>query len=143
MEKLNCWTFKKCGLEPGGSNISKYGVCPAAVEESLDEINSGENASRVCWAIKNTICDSMKLDNYAKKIRKCLEYSFYKLVKMQGKKTFQGIEIILHKNWFLYPFIKIENYDVSSGKHVVFVIHEENRLCGCSFYRYGNIGIAE
>ena len=101
MEKLNCWTFKKCGLEPGGYKISEYGICPAAVEESLDGINSGLNAGRVCWAIKNTLCDSTKHENYAHKIRKCLECSFYKLVKTQEKKKFQGIEIILHKNWFL------------------------------------------
>jgi hypothetical protein len=49
--KLNCWEFKKCGREPGGTNTSHAGTCPAAVEARADGIHSGMNGGRCCWAV--------------------------------------------------------------------------------------------
>ena len=28
----NCWDYKNCGRQPGGSKVETYGLCPAAVE---------------------------------------------------------------------------------------------------------------
>jgi len=55
MKKLNCWEFKKCGREPGGSN-SAGGLCPAAVAHRTDGINNGHNGGRCCWAIPESDC---------------------------------------------------------------------------------------
>ena len=35
--KLNCWEFKKCGREPGGTNASQRETCPACVAENQVE----------------------------------------------------------------------------------------------------------
>jgi hypothetical protein len=49
--KLNCWEFKKCGREPGGTDAAAAGTCPAAVEARADGIHSGMNGGRCCWAV--------------------------------------------------------------------------------------------
>ena len=49
--KLNCWEFKKCGREPGGTNASQRETCPAAVESRADGIHNGLNGGRCCWAV--------------------------------------------------------------------------------------------
>ncbi|MFP4054542.1 MAG: two-CW domain-containing protein, partial [Phycisphaerae bacterium] len=30
---INCWEFLHCGRQPGGSNVSEFGHCPASVAE--------------------------------------------------------------------------------------------------------------
>ncbi|GBE02319.1 hypothetical protein BMS3Bbin06_01931 [bacterium BMS3Bbin06] len=54
MEKLNCWEFKKCGREPGGSRVVELGVCPAPINTSMNDINGGINGGRICWLIAGT-----------------------------------------------------------------------------------------
>jgi hypothetical protein len=49
---MNCWEFKKCGLEPDGDNTEKLGVCRASIESKFDGINHGNNAGRYCWKVK-------------------------------------------------------------------------------------------
>ena len=98
-EKLNCWDFKKCGLEPGGTNSSILGVCTAACAKWLNGINFGKNGGRACWAVKGTMCDMMSQEIYAQKIKKCLACHFYKIVREEEGKEFQWIDIILDKIW--------------------------------------------
>jgi len=47
MAKMNCWEFNKCGREPGGDNVSEYGICPAARDTSLDGIQ-GHSVKEKC-----------------------------------------------------------------------------------------------
>ena len=53
----NCWEFKKCGREPGGSKVSELGECPAATEIRLDGQNHGTKGGRMCWIMK---CEFLK-----------------------------------------------------------------------------------
>ena len=39
----NCWEFKNCGRQPGGSNVNDLGLCPAATDTSSDGLNRGKN----------------------------------------------------------------------------------------------------
>jgi len=53
-EKKNCWEIMDCGREPGGSRASWLGVCPTAMQHSLNGLNSGENGGRICWVQEGT-----------------------------------------------------------------------------------------
>jgi hypothetical protein len=75
--KINCWEFKRCGREPGGKNVEKYGPCPAATEERLDGFRGGKNAGRACWAVAGTMCGGAPTGIYALKVRDCMECDFH------------------------------------------------------------------
>ncbi len=47
MAKLNCWEYKKCGRQPGGSKVAELGVCPAASEIRTNGINDGKNGGEL------------------------------------------------------------------------------------------------
>jgi len=80
-KKINCWEFMKCGREPGGKNVGELGVCRAAINESYDGINDGENAGRVCWAVAGTCCKNEIQGTYAEKRKSCISCPFYKTVQ--------------------------------------------------------------
>ena len=42
MKKKNCWEIMKCGMEQGGKNVAKLGVCPASVSNEYNGINNGK-----------------------------------------------------------------------------------------------------
>lgn len=39
IHRQNCWEFKNCGRHPGGTKVTEFGVCPAAVDTSYDGLN--------------------------------------------------------------------------------------------------------
>jgi len=80
MASQNCWEFKKCGREPGGSNVASLGVCPASVERRVDGINNGKNGGRSCWALTGTLCGGKVQGTFAMKLSNCLQCEFYKSV---------------------------------------------------------------
>lgn len=84
MKKINCWEFKQCGREPGGKRVDELGVCPVAVEASVDGMKSGKNGGRVCWVVKNLLELSME-DNSS--YEKCNECGFFKLVMEEEELT--------------------------------------------------------
>jgi len=86
--KSNCWEFKKCGREPGGSKVSELGVCSAAKETACDGINGGKNAGRYCWRVAGTFCGGKPQGTYAKKLPDCIECDFYKQVQDQHSSAF-------------------------------------------------------
>lgn len=79
--KQNCWEFKKCGREPGGSKVNELGICPASTEKRLDQENDGKNAGRACWVIAGTLCKGEIQGTFANKFKNCNECEFCKLVK--------------------------------------------------------------
>jgi hypothetical protein len=81
VRKLNCWEFKKCGREQGGSHIHELGICPAATSEKLDGLHGGMNGGRACWFVVGTLCNGDVQGTYAKKYRSCIYCDFYKAVK--------------------------------------------------------------
>jgi hypothetical protein len=88
--KQNCWEFKKCGREPGGSNVDELGACPASTETKVDGVHGGKNAGRCCWAVAGTLCCEGKVEQgtSAMKSRNCLECDFYKNVQKEEKSNF-------------------------------------------------------
>jgi len=76
-KKINCWEYKKCGREKGGSRARELGVCPASTETRLDGINGGTNAGRACWVTSDAWCSG---DG----IKRCEQCDFYALVKRES-----------------------------------------------------------
>lgn len=81
--KQNCWEYMQCGRQPGGRNISKSGVCPAAVDISFDGINRGKNAGRFCWAVAGTFCGGTVQGSFAEKRKSCLSCDFFNKVRTE------------------------------------------------------------
>ncbi len=50
-DKLNCWEYMNCGMEPGGIFSKLYGPCPIPLKMRFDGINGGRGAGRICWEI--------------------------------------------------------------------------------------------
>lgn len=91
----NCWEVKKCGREPGGSKVSEFGVCPAAVETKTNGINNGKNGGRVCWALAGTLCGGKVQGTFASKLSNCINCDFYKSVQKEEGKSITSTKEIL------------------------------------------------
>lgn len=79
--KKNCWEHKNCGRESGGKKVGELGVCPASTETSVNGVNGGKNAGRVCWAVSGTFCGGKTQGTFAQKKMSCLTCEFYKDVR--------------------------------------------------------------
>jgi len=91
-KKLNCWEFKKCGREPGGAKVEKYGICSAATEETADGINSGKMGGRICWAVSGTFCKGEVQGIFAAKITSCASCAFFNMVDKEEPGILQETE---------------------------------------------------
>ena len=78
--RLNCWEFKKCGREPGGSRVKELGICPAATTD-LHRFHGGTNAGRACWFVTGTLCTRPFQVPSADRAKACMHCDFYKQVK--------------------------------------------------------------
>jgi CRP-like cAMP-binding protein len=74
----------KCGREPGGGRLAELGVCPAAIDESFDGINSGRCGGRFCWAVAGTFCGGKAQGTFAQKRESCLSCDFYHQVQAEA-----------------------------------------------------------
>ncbi|MFX0058012.1 MAG: two-CW domain-containing protein [Candidatus Hodarchaeota archaeon] len=83
MTKMNCWEFKKCGREAGGTKADELGVCVATVSKEFEGINNGKEAGRICWALAGTLCGGSIQGEYAKKMESCIKCDFYHLVSKE------------------------------------------------------------
>jgi hypothetical protein len=84
LPKQNCWEFLKCGREPGGEKIDRFGICPATTDISSDGLNRGKNGGRICWAISGTYCKKKMQGLYARTQLSCRSCIFFKKVKEEG-----------------------------------------------------------
>ncbi len=83
---VNCWEFKGCGRELDGKNVSLYGLCPAAVDSTLDGIHGGKNGGRCCWVVKAVYNKNKKFGcRCTVDYTECHECNFYKLVQETTK----------------------------------------------------------
>jgi eukaryotic-like serine/threonine-protein kinase len=80
-KKQNCWEYMRCERHPGGEKVSESGVCPAAMDESFDGINYGQNAGRICWAVAGTCCGGEVQGTFAEKRESCTGCEFYQMVQ--------------------------------------------------------------
>lgn len=81
--KINCWEFKKCGREPGGTQITSLGVCPTSIKTSVNGINGGINGGRVCWLVAGTYAKhkaELASCVVVKNVSSCYECDFHSLV---------------------------------------------------------------
>ena len=89
MSASNCWEFKKCGRQPGGTKASELGVCPAATETKVDGMNSGKNGGRSCWAIAGTLCGGKVQGSFVSKVTNCTQCDFYQTVSSEEGENYQ------------------------------------------------------
>ena len=89
MGKSNCWTLKACGREPKGAKAAELGVCPAATNKSMDGVNSGNNAGRVCWAVTGTLCGGKVQGSFAQKQLSCMSCEVMTLVRKEEGSAFK------------------------------------------------------
>jgi hypothetical protein len=64
--EMNCWEFKKCGREPGGTTVDELGVCPAYPDHG-----------RHCAKVAGTLCGGQVQGVYASKLVNCMDCDFY------------------------------------------------------------------
>jgi len=84
--KLNCWEYKQCGLQEGGKNAEKQGVCPASIVNPEEGINGGTHGGRLCWTLNNTKC----MNKTEEGLSSCMNCDFYKLVRQE-----EGYQFVL------------------------------------------------
>ena len=63
---MNCWEFKKCGRERGGTRAMELGVCPA-----------WPNDGSRCAKMAGTLCGGRVQGSFAIKLSSCVECAFY------------------------------------------------------------------
>jgi len=97
MSKQNCWEFKKCGREPGGAKSLELGVCPAATEAKVANVNGGKNGGRCCWVIAGTLCGGKVQGSFALKYSNCVMCEFYKKVSAEEGDNMVKTKDILDK----------------------------------------------
>ena len=95
--KQNCWEYKKCGREAGGSKEKEMGVCPAAVEKATHGMNSGMRGGRACWAVAGTYCGGGVQGTFAEKLDGCMNCDFHEKVISEEASDYQGTIEILDK----------------------------------------------
>jgi hypothetical protein len=83
MAKLNCWEFKNCGRQPGGSKAAELGICPAATDARVNGVNGGRNGGRACWAVTGTLCGGKVQGSFATKLLNCQQCEFYQAVRAE------------------------------------------------------------
>ena len=97
MQRYNCWEYKKCGREPGGTEAEELGVCPAATERKLDNVNYGKNGGRACWALIGTGCNGKKHSIFALHLAECAKCEFYQRVNEEEDWNYVDAKAILKK----------------------------------------------
>ncbi|MCP3926195.1 MAG: hypothetical protein GY714_26825 [Desulfobacterales bacterium] len=63
---MNCWEFKKCGLEEDGKNAATKGVCPAYPD-----------CGTSCARVAGTLCGGTVQGVFATKLANCMDCDFY------------------------------------------------------------------
>lgn len=95
--KLNCWEFKKCGREMGGSKAAELGVCPSATCSELHGAHGGKRGGRACWVVAGTMCGGQVQGSFAQKFKNCAVCDFYQAVKAEEKTSFELSIILLNR----------------------------------------------
>jgi len=113
-KKLNCWEFKKCGREPGGRNVSQYGVCSIPLARDCDGINGGKNCGRACWLWRELACVKIMQKCSVQEIRECRECDFYLFVKK--KRVPHDLPILKYSSDYLSKYDhEILNFNIQEG----------------------------
>jgi hypothetical protein len=95
--KTNCWEYKKCGREPGGSKAKELGICSAARESIMDGVHGGSNAGRACWVVAGTLCGGELQGSFAIKFKECEKCDFYINVRNEEFPNFEYSTSLLQR----------------------------------------------
>lgn len=95
--KVNCWEFKQCGRQPQGPKVAEMGLCPASLEEALDDVHGGVNGGRSCWVVGGTYCKGEVQGTFAQKFKNCESCDFYQLVRKEEGPGFVLSAVLLGK----------------------------------------------
>lgn len=112
MKKLNCWEFKKCGREPGGTK-KDLGICPASVDTRLYGAHDGKMGGRACWVLAGTMCGGQEQGTFAKKYHNCEKCDFYKMVRIEEGPRYTLSIMLLKKMEETKPVIPGKNAALS------------------------------
>ena len=82
-KKVNCWEFKRCGREPGGSRVEQLGICPVTTHDNFHLAHGGKNAGRACWVVAGSLCGGKVQGTYAEKLHNCWRCDFMNTVKKE------------------------------------------------------------
>ena len=93
----NCWEIKKCGRQPGGPLVLNLGICPAALESSLEGVHGGVKCGRACWIVTGTLCNMKIQGTFNEKKERCVSCDFYILVKEEEGPNFQVSDELMKK----------------------------------------------
>ena len=106
-ERKNCWEFKKCGREPGGSKTEELGICPAATEKTHNGVNKGEASGRFCWTVAGTFCKGEVQGTFAKKFKGCIRCDFFEEVQRHEARDFilNEKELSKEKRLFIQQYV--------------------------------------
>jgi len=110
-----------CGREKGGKNTSEYGVCPAAVDDSFEGINSGKCGGRICWAVAGTLCGGCVQGSFADKRNSCLNCDFYHMVQEEeglANRQTKFLQFLTQENRSPF-FDKMTYLHVKAGKRFI------------------------
>lgn len=88
MEKLNCWEYKRCGMELGRGGSPQDPLCPATTNTSLEGVHGGISAGRACWVVSGTFCNDSRQGQFRDKSQNCGKCAFYELVREEEAEEF-------------------------------------------------------
>ncbi len=91
--KKNCWEFKGCGRQPGGTRAKELGICPVTTHKELTGVHGGENAGRACWVVAGSLCGGRIQGEYAQKLNNCWRCDFLNMVKQEEDPTQVGFSV--------------------------------------------------
>jgi hypothetical protein len=103
MKKLNCWEVLDCGREPGGRNTEEMGVCPTAVETSLDGVHGGVNAGRACWIVGGLTCTSGNPGEFSSRTHDCAVCRFRATVNEDHNWQLKDDDVLVKIVWSALP----------------------------------------
>lgn len=93
MAVKNCWEIINCGRGLDNQELDPEDLCPAALDESSDNINRGKNGGRFCWELAGTLCAGKVQGELATKIETCFDCKFFKMVVEE-----EGSDFVLHSD---------------------------------------------
>jgi len=81
---MNCWEFKKCSREKGGSRVEELGLCPAYPDYG-----------KSCARVVGTLFAGKAQGTFATKYKECKECPFYK--SLHYDRTDNGVNVLIIK----------------------------------------------
>ena len=67
-KKQNCWEYMKCEGPRDDQLATRSGICRSSTREIFNEINSGKNGGRICFAVVGTFSSKEIQGLFAKEL---------------------------------------------------------------------------